>query len=393
MRVNQVVTATTAPVNAGYAFASWTGSPVTPGSGAGAGGAVGTVVMDGPKSVTANYNVAYTVTTVPEGLSVMVDGVTYTIAADVWLGSGVGSLGWGIYHRRRRRLGRRGRVMSFRVGVTDKRQFHWFTMPQASTTYTATFGKQYSLTTASNPAVGGSVTPSGVSWWNAGATTSGVTATASAGYQFTGWSGASSATANPAPGIVMDGPKALTANFGKLMGYTVTSVPAGRQVVVDGSDVYDATGVQLAAGYESYDRSDVSSVGCGGDRYVYQGWSDQGAQSHTVTAPQTATTYTVTFGTPSAIYVDQARGAASADGTQENPYRTIQEGIDYVPSGGMVLVAAGRYTENLLIGKDVTLAGSGADQTILDGSTAIVPTLQFTGVAQGSRGRVLYPGR
>ena len=78
MRVNQVVTATTAPVNASYAFASWTGGPVTPGSGAGAGGAVGTLVMDGPKSVTANFNVAYTVTTVPEGLSVMVDWVTYT---------------------------------------------------------------------------------------------------------------------------------------------------------------------------------------------------------------------------------------------------------------------------------------------------------------------------
>ena len=32
----------------------------------------------------------------------------------------------------------------------------------------------------------------------------------------------------------MDGPKALTAKFGKLLGYTVTSVPSGRQVVVDG---------------------------------------------------------------------------------------------------------------------------------------------------------------
>ena len=76
--LNQVVTATTAPANAGYAFASWTGGPVTPAAGAVAGGAVGTVVMSGPKSLTANYNVAYTVTTVPEGLSVMVDGVTYT---------------------------------------------------------------------------------------------------------------------------------------------------------------------------------------------------------------------------------------------------------------------------------------------------------------------------
>ncbi len=48
-----------------------------------------------------------------------------------------------------------------------------------------------------------------------GATTSGVTATANPGYQFTGWSGASTSTASSAPGIVMDGPKALTANFGK----------------------------------------------------------------------------------------------------------------------------------------------------------------------------------
>ena len=93
MRLNQAVTVTTAPANAGYAFASWTGSPVTAGSGAGAGGAVGTVVMDSPKSVTANYNVAYTVTTVPEGLSVMRGQCDVHDAADVWLGSGVGSLG------------------------------------------------------------------------------------------------------------------------------------------------------------------------------------------------------------------------------------------------------------------------------------------------------------
>ena len=155
--------------------------------------------------------------------------------------------------------------MSIRVGATVRRQFHWLTMPQTSTTYTATFGKQYSLTTSSNPAAGGSVTPAGVSWWNAGATTTGVTATANSGYQFTGWSGASSSTANPAPGIVMDGPKVLTAKFGKLVAYTVASVPSGRQVVVDGSDVYDAAGVQLASGDGPYDRGDVSAAGGDGD--------------------------------------------------------------------------------------------------------------------------------
>ncbi len=285
--MNQAVTATTAPVNAGYAFASWTGGPVTPGSGAGAGGAVGTVVMDGPKSVTANFNVAYTVTTVPEGLSVMVDWVTYTTPQDVWLGSGVGSLDLCLSPSRRRRV-RRGRGMSIRVGATVSRQFHWLTMPQASTTYTATFGKQYSLTTASNPAVGGSVSPAGVSWWNAGATTTGVTATANPGYQFTGWSGASTSTANPAPGMVMDGPKVLTANFGKAWAYTVTSVPSGRQVLVDGVTYTTPTGVHWLPGTSHTIGVTSPQAGVAGTRYLYQGWSDQGAQSHTVTAPQTA---------------------------------------------------------------------------------------------------------
>ena len=82
----------------------------------------------------------------------------------------------------------------------------------------------------------------------------------------------------------------------------------------------------------------------------------------------------------------------SPDGTQGNPYRTIQEGIDHVSSGGTVHVAAGRYTENLLINKDVNLVGSGADQTILDGSTAMMPTLQFTGVVQGTVERIYYLG-
>ncbi len=214
--VNQAVTATTAPVNASYAFASWTGSPVTPGSGAGAGGAVGTVVMDGPKSVTANFNVAYTVTTVPEGLSVMVDGVTYTTPQT--FGWAPGSAHWVyVLSPSQTKAGETGTRYEYQSWSDGQAQFHWLTMPQASTTYTATFGKQYSLTTASNPAVGGSVTPAGVSWWNAGATTTGVTATANPGYQFTGWSGASTSTANPAPGIVMDGPKVLTANFVKAL--------------------------------------------------------------------------------------------------------------------------------------------------------------------------------
>ena len=114
--LNQAVTVTATPANAAYAFAGWTGSPVTAGSGAGAGGAVGTLVMDGPKSVTASFNVAYTVTSVPEGLSVMVDWVTYTTPQTFGWAPGSSHLVY-VLSPHRRRLGSRGRDMSFRIGV------------------------------------------------------------------------------------------------------------------------------------------------------------------------------------------------------------------------------------------------------------------------------------
>ena len=256
--------------------------------------------MDGPKSLTANFNVAYTVTTVPEGLSVMVDGVTYTTPQT--FGWAPGSAHWVyVLLSSQTKAGETGTRYEYQSWSDGQGQFHWLTMPQTSTTYTATFGKQYSLTTASNPAVGGSVSPAGVSWWNAGATTTGVTATANPGYQFTGWSGASTSTANPVPGMVMDGPKALTAKFGKLVAYTVTSVPSGRQVLVDGSTYTTPQVFNWLPGTEHTIGVTSPQPGVAGTRYVYQGWSDQGAQSHTVTAPQTASTYTVTFGTQHAV--------------------------------------------------------------------------------------------
>ncbi len=150
--MNQAVTATAAPADAAYAFASWTGGPVTPGRG-GAGGAVGTVVMDGPKSLTANFNVAYTVTTVPEGLSVLVDWVTYTTPKT--FGWAPGSSHWIDVSSPQTKAGEPGTRYVYQSWSDGQPAFHWLTMPQASTTYTATFGKQYSLTTASNPRLGG----------------------------------------------------------------------------------------------------------------------------------------------------------------------------------------------------------------------------------------------
>lgn len=74
------------------------------------------------------------------------------------------------------------------------------------------------------------------------------------------------------------------------------------------------------------------------------------------------------------IYVNGATGNNAWSGTQSSgvapngPKQTIQAGINAVnPDGGTVYVAAGTYTENLLINSEQNLVGAGALVTIIDG--------------------------
>ena len=255
----------------------------------------------------------YTVTSVPEGRQVVVDGNTYTTPKVFnWLPGTVHTIG----------------VMSPQAGAAETRymfqgwsdqgtQSHTVTAPETTSTFTVTFGTQYALTKLSatglvNPAGTGVLTfdPSPVALeggrhWYALNQMVTVTATpANAVYAFVNWAGGPITPAGgaaPAGGgsgtLVMDGPKSLTANFGKLMDYKVTSVPEGRQVVVDGSTYTTPKVFNWLSGSEHTVGVTSPQAGVEGTRYVFQGWSDQGARIHTVTAPQTATTYTVTFGT------------------------------------------------------------------------------------------------
>jgi len=74
------------------------------------------------------------------------------------------------------------------------------------------------------------------------------------------------------------------------------------------------------------------------------------------------------------IYVNGTTGNNAWSGTQSlgvapnGPKQTIQAGIGAVnPDGGTVIVAAGTYTENLLINSEQNLVGAGALVTIIDG--------------------------
>ncbi len=66
---------------------------------------------------------------------------------------------------------------------------------------------------------GGTASPSGVNWYNSGQIVS-VSATPSAGYSFSSWTGDQTGSTNPAS-LTMSGPKSVTANFTQNQ-YTLT---------------------------------------------------------------------------------------------------------------------------------------------------------------------------
>jgi uncharacterized repeat protein (TIGR02543 family) len=97
---------------------------------------------------------------------------------------------------------------------------HGITVGSSSTTYTASFGTQYQLTIAASPAGAGTVSPASGLFYDAGAGVP-ITATANAGYTFTGWSGAVASASSLSTMVTMSGAQTVTANFLAAVGETV----------------------------------------------------------------------------------------------------------------------------------------------------------------------------
>lgn len=67
------------------------------------------------------------------------------------------------------------------------------------------------------------------------------------------------------------------------------------------------------------------------------------------------------------IYVDDDNTMGPWDGSQEHPYQFIQDGIDNASEGDTVFVFNGKYYENLVVDKTISLMGENRDTTIIDG--------------------------
>jgi hypothetical protein len=95
----------------------------------------------------------------------------------------------------------------------------------------------------------------------------------------------------------MDGPKNITANFRPLIPVTVTTSPEGLQITVDVYTYMAPQAFSWKAGTTHSIGVNSPQSGGTGKRYIYSSWSDGGSQTHNITTPSSATTYTASFAT------------------------------------------------------------------------------------------------
>ena len=166
---------------------------------------------------------------------------------------------------------------------------------------------QYTLTTSVNPSGGGTVSRSPNQTSYESETSVLVTATPNTGYEFTGWSDATSGTTNPVT-ITMNGNKTLTANFQQIP-YTVTVSSTGIGASIGGSYVAGTT-VTITAG--------TAPSG-----YVFKNWT---TTSSGVTFAN-ANSATTTFIMPTnAVIVTANNVTGITDSRDSKTYRTVRIG-------------------------------------------------------------------
>jgi hypothetical protein len=279
--------------NSGFIFSGWTGT----GTGSYSGGTnPQTISIGGPVTETASFTpapVQVTIQTNPSGRTFIVDGVTRTNSFAFVFNSGethpisADSI----------QTGAAGTQYVWTSWSDGGNRVHTLAYPGKDTTIVVNFKTQFQLTM--NSAANGSTSPATGFFDSAQVVP--ISATPNPTFVFAGWAGTGTGSYtgpnNPA-NVTMSAPVAETPSFASAtVPITVTTTPAGRTIIVDGTTLTSPQSFNWATGSSHTISADSIQAGGAPDaRYRWLSWSDAGALSHTV-SPAAPTTYTAAFRT------------------------------------------------------------------------------------------------
>ncbi|HEY3442610.1 MAG TPA: peptidoglycan DD-metalloendopeptidase family protein [Paludibaculum sp.] len=162
-----------------------------------------------PLQFQVSVPVAVTLATQPAGLTLSVDGKScISPCAMQWNSGTVHTIAAPVAV-----LGVTGTRLGWKTWSDGGAASHSVTTPLTAVTYTASYATQYLLTTLATPAAMGSIAPA-TGWFDSGSTVP-VSATPTAGFAFTGFSGVLTGIATP-QSVTMSGPLSVTAGFRSL---------------------------------------------------------------------------------------------------------------------------------------------------------------------------------
>ena len=247
------------------------------------------------------YNVNFTTYTTgtTSGLQIKIDGVAKTAPfTEKWFSGATHSI------EAFTQSGGTGKQYTFMLWKKDGAfQSTWnsivSTSVTANTNIECDYYTEYQLTMVKGTGCATTTPTAGTSWQrdNVGVP---INATASTGYNWSNWSGSGTGSytgTTQSNTIYLGGPVTQTANFvAPLVSITVTTNPAGRSIIVDGTTYTAPQTFSWTSGSSHTINTTSPQAGTTGTQYVYSSWSDAGAQSHTVT-PTSNTTYTCNFTT------------------------------------------------------------------------------------------------
>ena len=156
----------------------------------------------------------------------------------------------------------------------------------------------------------------------------------------------------------------------------------GMDMVVDRRDIVQNDKTKLDPNpFKNQWRASLLGLQAGTDYEVQVTVSDPDGGDIVVT--ETMFTWTETALIPSTgntFYVSDADGSDGDDGSESNPWKTMQNAVDSVSAGDTILVKAGTYNENVTIDNDAGVAsGTPSNYITLRNFQSDIVTIQLGG--------------